>query len=603
MSGTERHRWWKEAVVYQIYPSSFLDTTGSGWGDIKGITAKLDYLKDLGVDIIWTSPIYKSPQADMGYDIADYKAIDPIYGTLDDVDQLIAELRKRDMKLMMDLVVNHTSDQHAWFLESRSSRNNPKRDWYIWKPPKCFDHDHPQPPNNWSQILGDADSAWTFDDKTGEYFLSLFTPQQPDLNWENPDVRAAVHDVMHFWLKRGASGFRMDVINVISKVQSFPDAEVVVPDQKWQPGMKYFANGPRLHEFLKDMNREVLSKYDSITVGEMPWVRDEDEILKVVGSTEKELNMIFIFDIVDIDCVPGQARFSLRDWKLSEMKEALGHWQRVMIERDGWNAIFMENHDNPRAVSRYVDDSDEFRDRGAKLLALMHSTLNGTLYIYQGQELGLRNAPATWGPEEFKDIESINLRKKYNARYPHNLEKLAEARYLLHRKARDHARLPMPWTSGPNAGFTNPDATPWMRINDDYKTYNVATQLPLNPDQTSHEGSAKQLTTLQYWARALRSRKAHADVFTYGDFTDLDPAHEQIFGYLRTGAEGGSWLVILNFSGEEVEWRLPERVRVKDWVAGTCCVGKPEKTLAGTVRMGKWEGVLGRCDVDETTTT
>ncbi len=374
--------------------------------------------------------VYKSPQADMGYDIADYKDVDPIYGTLADLDDLIAELKRRNMKLMMDLVVNHTSDQHAWFLESRSSSKNPKRDWYIWKPPKSFGNSQPQPPNNWSSILGDAESAWTFDEETGEYFLSLFTPQQPDLNWENPDVRAAVHDVMHFWLKKGASGFRMDVINVISKVQSFPDAEVVVPDQRWQPGMKYFANGPRLHEFLKDMNREVLAKYDSITVGEMPWVREEDEILRVVGTNEKELNMIFIFDIVDIDGVPGQARFSTRDWKMPEFKEVVSHWQRVMIERDGWNAIFLENHDNPRSVSRYVDDSDAFRDRGAKLLALMHTTLNGTLYVYQGQELGLRNAPSSWKPEEFKDIESINLWKKYNDRYPNNPKKLAEARTL-----------------------------------------------------------------------------------------------------------------------------------------------------------------------------
>ena len=414
-----------------------------------GITAKLDYIRDLGADVVWISPssclcqgpqvgddadktlVYKSPQADMGYDIADYKDIDPIYGTLADVDHLIEELHRRGMKLVMDLVVNHTSNQvrdrhrslsyhrgltprkHPWFLESRSSRDNPKRDWYIWKKPRNGVDGHPEPPNNWSQILGSANSAWTFDDKTGEYYLSMFTPDQPDLNWEKAEVRAAVHDVMHFWLKRGVSGYRMDVINVISKVQSFPDAAVVVPEQRWQPGFKYFANGPRLHEFLKEMDREVLSKYDAMTVGEMPWVKDEDEVLRAVGSKEGELNMIFIFDIVNIDTIPGHDRFSQRGWKLPELKSIIDKWQRIMVKRDGWNSIFLENHDNPRSVSRYVDDSDAFRDRSSKLLALMQTTLSGTLYVYQGEELGMRNVPASWGAEEFKDVESVNLRKKY----------------------------------------------------------------------------------------------------------------------------------------------------------------------------------------------
>lgn len=254
-------------------------------------------------------------------------------------------------------------------------------------------------------------SAWTWDEKTGEYYLSLFTPEQPDLNWENPDVRAAVYDVMHFWLRRGVSGYRMDVINVISKVQTFPDAKVVLEHQKWQPASEFFANGPRLHEFLKEMNREVLSKYDCMTVGEMPWVREEEEILKIVGSKEGELNMIFIFDIVDIDHVAGQHRFVLRDWELAELKAIVDKWQHAMIERDGWNSLFIENHDCPRSVSRYVDDSDEHRDNGAKLLALMQTTLTGTLYIYQGEELGMRNAPADWGVEEYKDVQTINFWK------------------------------------------------------------------------------------------------------------------------------------------------------------------------------------------------
>lgn len=284
-----------------------------------------------------TSFIPRSPQADMGYDISDYKNIDPKYGSLEDVDDLIAGLKQRGMKLMMDLVVNHTSEEHAWFLDSRSSRNSKYRDWYIWKDAKKNDSGERQPPNNWSQILGDANSAWTWDEKTEQYYLSLFTPEQPDLNWENPEVREAVHDVLRFWLDRGASGFRMDVINLISKDQKFPDAEITNPNAKYQSGHKFFANGPRLHEFLQDINREVLSKYDSITVGEMPYVTDENEILRVVKEERKELNMIFIFEIVDIDNIPGGPRLTLHDWTVDELRNVVSKWQNVMRANGGWN--------------------------------------------------------------------------------------------------------------------------------------------------------------------------------------------------------------------------------------------------------------------------
>jgi oligo-1,6-glucosidase len=402
-----------------VYPASFLDTNGDGWGDVPGITNKLDYLKDLGVDVVWVSPIYKSPQADMGYDIADYEDIDPSYGTLADVDNLIAEMKKRDMKLVMDLVVNHTSEEHAWFLDSRSSKTSSKRDWYIWKPAKHDADGNRQPPNNWAMILGEANSAWTWDEKTQEYYLSLFTSEQPDLNWENPAVRDAVHDVLRFWLDRGCSGFRMDVINLISKVQHFPDAEVVVKNNKYQPGDKFYANGPRLHEYLKEINRKVLSKYDTLTVGEMPFVRDEDEIMRVVGAESEELNMIFSFDLVDIDNVPGDFKFTLHPWDARDLKRIVNRLQRLMLERDGWNSLFVENHDQPRSVSRYTDDSDEFREYGAKLLALMQTTLAGTLYVYQGEELGMRNVPAEWDEKEYKDVESINFFKKYISRPLH----------------------------------------------------------------------------------------------------------------------------------------------------------------------------------------
>jgi len=338
MSAEERcytsPKWWKEAVVYQVYPSSFQSHAGNktGWGSVKGITSRLDYLKDLGVNVVWTSPIYKSPQADMGYDIADYEDIDPCYGTLADVDELIHELRQRDMHLVMDLVVNHTSNEHAWFLESKSSKSNPKRDWYIWKTPKRIDPDGtPVPPNNWAQILGEANSAWNYDEATGEFYLALFTPEQPDLNWENPEARAAVWDVMNFWLNRGASGFRMDVINLISKDPSYPDAPPTLdPGHKYQPGQQFFVNGPKLHDYLQEMNRRVLSKHErAMTVGEMPDVYNSAEILRAVGARAGELNMVFIFDLVDID--KPNVRMALKPWTVREMKGVISRWQRRAI--------------------------------------------------------------------------------------------------------------------------------------------------------------------------------------------------------------------------------------------------------------------------------
>ncbi|KAI4170997.1 MAG: hypothetical protein LQ343_004534 [Gyalolechia ehrenbergii] len=580
--------WWKEAVVYQVYPSSFKDTNKDGWGDIMGITSKLDYLKDLGIDILWVSPMYKSPQADMGYDISDYKAIDPIYGTNEDLDRLQSELKKRSMKLMMDLVVNHTSEQHAWFVESRSSRTNPKRSWYIWKDPKRDENGKPQPPNNWSQILGEANSAWTYDEETEQYYLSLFTPEQPDLNWENPDVRAAVHDVMIYWLDKGACGYRMDVINLISKDQRFPDAEPVLgPDRKYHPGGKYFVNGPRMHEYLQEIKHNVLEKYGAITVGEMPGVRDVDEIVRTVKSGTGELNMIFIFDIVDIDNVPGKVRMTLQDWSVKDLGRIVSKWQRVMRERDGWNSVFCENHDNPRSVSRYTDDSDQSRTYGATLLALMETTLAGTLYVYQGEELGMRNFPKSWDPlKDYKDIEAINFWKKSLDLYGDDPEELARQRKVLERKARDHARTPMQWNAGPNAGFADEGVEPWMRVNDDYREVNAEKQL-----SDDSEG----LSVWQFWQRGLANRKMHHDVFTYGDFEAVSPESEQVFAYLRTGKESGQWLIVLNFSGEEAAWELPEDVKVEGWMAGNYTKGKPDKPLKNSVVLHPWEGLLGKC--------
>ncbi|KIW52847.1 hypothetical protein PV05_08460 [Exophiala xenobiotica] len=586
-------KWWKESVIYQIYPSSFQDTTGNGWGDVKGITARVDYLKQLGIDVVWTSPIYKSPQADMGYDIADYKVIDPIYGSVDDVDNLVSELKKRDMKLMMDLVVNHTSNEHEWFLESRSSKTNPKRHWYIWKPPKSVsDAGVPEPPTNWAQILGEANSAWTYDNQTGEYYLSVFTPEQPDLNWENPEVREAVWDVMRFWLDRGVAGFRMDVINMISKVPTYPDAPVVLDpaSHRYQPGTQFFVNGPKLHDYLQEMHREVLSKYDTITVGEMPGVSDENEILRTVGANAGELNMIFIFDLVDID--KPNVRMALKPWDVKEMKSIISRWQRCMIERDGWNSVFIENHDNPRSVTRYADDSDEWRDKSAKLLALMQTTLGGTLFVYQGEEIGMRNAPTEWSiEEEYKDIETINYWKKCKQIYKDNPKQLEHGRKIIHMKARDHARTPMQWNNQENAGFCPPGVKPWMRVMDDYKQ-------GINAEDQMKFESDNELSTWQFWQRGIQNRKKHADVFVYGDYQEISPEDPTILAYGRTSQSGERWLVVLNFSGKDVEWALPESLKVEFWACSTYIKDQPDKPQKGKIPLKPWEGLLAKCKIE-----
>ncbi|GIZ39945.1 hypothetical protein CKM354_000330600 [Cercospora kikuchii] len=578
------HQWWKEAVVYQIYPASFKSSGGntSGWGDVRGITSKLDYLKDLGVDVVWTSPIYKSPQVDMGYDIADYKDIDPRYGTLADVDDLIAGLKQRGMKLMMDLVVNHTSDQHPWFLDSRSSKTGKKRDWYIWKDPRHDTDGKRQPPNNWAQILGEANSAWTWDAETEQYYLSLFTPEQPDLNWENPEVRAAVHDVLRFWLERGACGFRMDVINLISKVQSFPDADIFDPKADFQPGHKFYANGPRLHEFLREMNEEVLSKYHAITVGEMPFVNDQDEILKVVGRERNELNMIFIFEVVDISNLQGAPRLTLRPWKVKELRDIISKWQNVMRERGGWNSVFISNHDNPRPVSQYTDDSDRYRELGAKLLSLMETTLSGTLFVYQGEELGMCNVPPDWSPSEYKDIESQNYWKKMNELYPNDEKMLRYAREVLQKKARDHARTPMQWSNEPNAGFCDENFTPWMRVNDNFTSLNAQDQLKTSGD----------LSVSQFWQRGLANRKKHKNVFVYGSFECLEERDNDIFAYKRSDGTDEGFVVVLNFSKETIDWDVPKSAGLHKWVTSNYAGDLPS-SVSGPVTLRPFESLLG----------
>ena len=404
-------------------------------------------------------------------------------------------------------------------------------------------------------------------------------------------MRAAVHDVMNFWLERGACGYRMDVINLISKDQRFPDAEPVLgSDRKYHPGSKYYVNGPRMHEYLQEIKHKVLQKYDAITVGEMPGVSDIDEILRTVGSKNGELNMIFIFDVVDIDNEPGKVRMTLHDWSVKDLGCAITKWQRAMIECDGWNSVFVENHDNPRSVSRYCDDSDTYREYGAKLLALMQTTLSGTLFVYQGEELGMRNVPKNWDiMKEYKDIESINFWKKSKDLYGHDPKRLAEERKVLEKKARDHARTPMQWSAAPNAGFCDKDVEPWMRVNDDFPTLNAEQQ-----QQQLANDDSEELSTYHFWQRGLANRKAHADVFVYGDYHTVGPESEEVFAYIRTGKESGKWIVVLNFTGKEVQWHIPAEVEVQGWMAGNYLKGKPDKPVNGQLDLRPWEGILGK---------
>ncbi|KAF3194581.1 hypothetical protein TWF225_007106 [Orbilia oligospora] len=535
--------WWKEASVYQIYPASFYDSDGDGLGDIPGIIAKMDYFKKLGVDVIWLSPVYESPQKDMGYDIADYTRIHKPYGTVQDVEDLIKGLHNRGIRLIMDLVVNHTSDQHKWFQESRTSKANPFRDWYIWRPPKYDAQGNRHPPNNWASIFGG--SAWKYDPKTDEYYLHLFCTEQPDLNWENPKVVSAVHNIMTFWLDKGVDGFRMDVINMISKTPGLPDAPVTVESSPHQPAMLHYANGPRLHEHLRGL-REILDRYNAFSVGEMPSVREPEEIIKVVGASRKELNMIFQFDIVDIDS-GSLGKFSPASWSLSTLKDIVGKWQTFMIERDGWNALFLENHDQPRSVSRFASDSPEFRIHAAKMLATFLAFQSGTLFIYQGQELGMANLPKDWKLDEFKDVETINYvnelaeisKIKGQSFYNQSLEEVRS-------KARDNSRSPIQWDTTKNAGFST--GVPWMRVNDDYMNCNAQSQIN-DPE-----------SVFAFWQNTLKLRRKLVDVFVYGDFKFLNDNDQNIYAYERSHPTAGRAVVLCNFSSGKVAWKVPSEL-------------------------------------------
>ena len=511
--------WWKNSVVYQIYPRSFKDSNGDGFGDLPGVIEKLDYLKELGIDVIWLSPVFDSPQDDNGYDIRDYRSVYAGFGTNEDMEELIAQAHKRGIKVVMDLVVNHTSDEHVWFVESRKSRENAYSDYYIWKDPKADGSE----PNNWGSSF--CGSAWEYSEQRGQYFLHFYSRRQPDLNWENPKVRKEVYDLMKFWMEKGADGWRMDVIASISKEQDFPD----YPEEegrKYYTG-KYHSNGPRLHEFIQEMNREVLSKYDCMTVGEAPGSTPEVARL-FTDPDRKELNMIFTFEHMNIDRVPGSVnrKWALKPFDLRELKRVMSDWQYKLAGR-GWNALYFENHDQPRVISRWGNDT-EYREECAKAYATVRHGMQGTPYIYQGEEIGMTNV--AFELEEYEDIEVRNAFQELVV----NGKSITREEFqkAVWNKSRDNGRTPMQWDDSENAGFTT--GTPWFRVSDRYQEINVKNALE------------KKDSVFYYYKELIRLRHEEP-LLTEGEYRLILPEDEHIFAYLRQTEKEG-WLVAANLS-------------------------------------------------------
>ena len=517
--------WWKEAVVYQIYPRSFMDSNGDGIGDLRGITSKLDYLKYLGIDVIWMSPIYKSPNDDNGYDISDYRAIMDEFGTMEDFDELLQKAHEKGIRIVMDLVVNHTSDEHAWFIESRKSEDNLYRNYYIWKKGKGSGN----PPNNWGACFGG--SAWQYDEETDMYYLHLFSKKQPDLNWDNPRVRQEVFDMMTWWCEKGIDGFRMDVINLISKTEEMPDGKVNGLYGDFGP---YCANGPNVHNYLREMNEKVLSKYDIMTVGETSGVTTK-LAKQYAGEDAHELNMVFQFEHVE-----GEGKYG--KWtdekpSLTRLKSIMSRWQTELYGK-AWNSLYWDNHDQPRAVSRFGDDRPQYRESSAKMLATCLHMMQGTPYIYQGEELGMTNYPFR-DVHDFRDIESINAYRDW-----------CESGMLSHdvfwpcliSKSRDNARTPMQWDGTEHAGFT--EGTPWIPVNPNYIEINAKAETE-DSDSVFH-----------YYKKLIALRKQYP-IIVYGKYELLLPEDEKLYVYTRTLDEE-KLLVVCNFSDQETAFAVPE---------------------------------------------
>ena len=546
--------WWKESVVYQIYPRSFCDSNGDGIGDLKGIQSKLDYLKELGINVIWMSPVYKSPNDDNGYDISDYQDIMTEFGTMEDFDELLAAAHERGIRIVMDLVVNHTSDEHPWFIESRSSKENPKRNYYIWR-----DAVDGHEPNNWGSAF--SGSAWEWDEKTQMYYLHCFSKKQPDLNWENPKVRDDVFAMMDWWCRKGIDGFRMDVISMISKKDGLPD----VPTDGGLYGncMYGTCNGPHVHEYLQEMNQRVLSKYDLMTVGECAGVTIE-EAKKYANAEGTELNMVFQFEHTSLDS-GTMDKWCKKPIPLQELKANLSKWENE-LEGKAWNSLYFCNHDQPRIVSRLGDDSP----LSAKCIATVLHMMQGTPYVYQGEELGMTNCP--FGSiENYRDLESINA---YHELTEAGLRQPEELLECIAYKSRDNARTPMQWNSSKNGGFT--EGTPWIMVNPNYKEINAEQEMA-DPDSVFH-----------YYQHliALRRSSSWSDIIVYGHYELLAPENPQVFAYTRE-YEGRKLLVICNLSSEKVSFEIPDSV---SWTQADRLIGNYKyQELARKTELRPWE--------------
>ena len=520
-------RWWKESVVYQIYARSFCDSNGDGIGDLNGITGKLDYLKELGIDVIWLSPVYKSPNDDNGYDISDYQAIMDEFGTMEDFDRMLATAHEKGIKIMMDLVVNHTSDEHKWFIESRKSTDNPYRDYYIWRPAK----EDGSLPNNWGSCF--SGPAWEYDKTTDMYFLHLFSKKQPDLNWDNPAVRQDVFDMMNWWLKKGVDGFRMDVISLISKEPGLPDKE---PGINGYATFNVSANGPHVHEYLQEMRQKALNNADTITVGECSGVTLE-EAKKYARSDEKELNMVFQFEHMDVDSDEKAGKWTTRKMDLRNLKKILTRWQKG-LQDIAWNSLYWENHDQPRSVSRFGNDSDEYREISAKMLATCIHMMQGTPYVYQGEELGMTNCPFNT-LDNFRDLESINAFHELTEQGKMTEEDMMAA---IGYKGRDNARTPMQWDDSAYAGFST--ANPWIMVNPNYTKINAK-------DQINREDSV-----FKYYQKLIKLRH-ESELIVYGTYDLILDDDKDIYAYIRTLGDE-KLIVYCNFSENTREVELPE---------------------------------------------
>ena len=519
-------KWWKESVVYQIYPKSFKDSNGDGVGDIRGIIQKLDYLKELGVNVLWISPMLESPQDDNGYDISDYRRIYEEYGTMEDYEELLCEAHKRSIRILMDLVVNHTSDEHNWFIESRKSKDNPYRDYYIWKDPV-----NGKEPNNWGGAFGG--SAWEYDPQTQMYYLHLFSKKQPDLNWENEKVRQEVYDMMKFWCEKGIDGFRMDVISLISKEPGLPDKE---PGINGYATFNVSANGPHVHEYLQEMRQKALNNADTITVGECSGVTLE-EAKKYARSDEKELNMVFQFEHMDVDSDEKAGKWTTRKMDLRNLKKILTRWQKG-LQDIAWNSLYWENHDQPRSVSRFGNDSDEYREISAKMLATCIHMMQGTPYVYQGEELGMTNCPFNT-LDNFRDLESINAFHELTEQGKMTEEDMMAA---IGYKGRDNARTPMQWDDSAYAGFST--ANPWIMVNPNYTKINAK-------DQVNREDSV-----FKYYQKLIKLRH-ESELIVYGTYDLILDDDKDIYAYIRTLGDE-KLIVYCNFSENTREVELPE---------------------------------------------